>query len=382
MRSMCRFTWAFLLSVALFQTPSNLSARQFEKAVYYSAGQRPYHVITAHFTHSGNLDLAVTDYLSDRVCILLGQGNGVFKKSSCLSAFSLPVGIAVGDFNEDGNEDLAIVETGGTGHGDLKILLGDGKGRFHLSARYQTGIASGGLAVADFDGDGHLDAAITDFGFENTPGDVMVFFGDAHGKLGKPTKYLKGTTAPCGIVAGDLNGDHLPDLAITEFATGSVAILLNDGTGHFQKSASYDAAGRGAVDVKIADLRNNGRQDLVIANLSQGMVVLLNKGDGTFGKPTIYQPTFFNWQPPEACTVADFNIDGKLDVACAPNLYDAYFFRGLGNGNFGHGIEIKNTIQNQGGFSIAASDFSGDQAPDLAIPIQNYGKIAILLNSK
>jgi hypothetical protein len=112
------------------------------------------------------------------------------------------------------------------------------------------------------------------------------------------------------------------------------------------------------------------------------MVVLLNKGNGTFGKPSIYQPTFFNWQPPEACIVADFNLDGKLDVACVANLNDAYFFYGRGNGTFGPGIEIKTAINHQGGFGIASGDFDHDQAPDVAIPIQNRGKVAILLNTK
>jgi FG-GAP-like repeat len=136
------------------------------------------------------------------------------------------------------------------------------------------------------------------------------------------------------------------------------------------------------LDVKIADLRNNGRQDLVMAVLSQGMVVLLNQGDGTFGKPAIYTPTFQNWQPPEACTVADFNLDGKLDVACAAHLNDAYVFYGNGDGTFKPGVEIHEAINHQGGFSIAAGDFNNDKAPDLAIPIQNKGKVAILLNTQ
>jgi hypothetical protein len=184
------------------------------------------------------------------------------------------------------------------------------------------------------------------------------------------------------MAADDLNGDHSPDLAVTEPMNGSVAVFLNDGTGHFKKPVSYNAGGGEVLDVKIADLRNHGKQDLVIADLSAGMVVLLNKGNGTFGKPTIYTPFFQNWQAPSACTVADFNLDGKLDVACVANLNDAYFFYRKCDGTFGSGIEIKETINHQGGFGIASGDFDHDQAPDLAIPIQNDGKVAILLNTK
>jgi len=379
---MGRMSQRVLLVLAmLWLSGVSASAGQFKHVVYRPAGQRPYRVVATQLTVSGNLDLVLADYLSSQIVTLLGNGDGTFQKPIRFRAPS-PIGLAAGDFNEDGIEDLAVVETGGTGDGAIALFLGDGKGGFKLSASYRIGVASVNVAVADFNGDGHLDVAITDQGFGN-PGDVMVFLGNGHGKLGKPTKY-KMSGGPVGIAAADLNGDHHPDLAVALAGGGSVAVLMNDGTGHFQKPVIYSAGDCcGPVDVKIADLRNNGKQDLVIANINAGMVVLLNKGDGTFGKPTIYTPFFQNWQPPEACTVADFNLDGNLDVACAASLNDGYIFYGDGKGKFGSGgIEFKNALNHQGGFSIAAGDFNDDNAPDLAIPIQNYGKVAILLNTQ
>ena len=79
---------------------------------------------------------------------------------------------------------------------------------------------------------------------------------------------------------------------------------------------------------------------------------------------------------------ADFNLDGNLDVACATNSNDSYFFYGKGNGKFGPAIPIKDTINFNGGYSIAAGDFDRDNAPDLAIPIELKGKVAVLLNTK
>jgi hypothetical protein len=371
--------WFLTLMVAL----ADASAGQFKHVTYYGVGsrQQPYHVVASHLTNSGNVDLAVGDYLSDRVSILLGDGDGTFQRALTFPV-PAPIGIAVGDFNEDGIQDLAVVETGGTADGAIAIFLGDGKGHFKLSASYALGVGSDQIAVADLNGDGHLDVAVTNFGFGGAQGSIMTFFGDGHGKLKDRKTYpLKGE--PDGIAAGDLDGDSFPDIAVTQFTRGSVAVFMNDGTGKFLKPVKYSATGGEVTDVQIVDLRNNGKQDLVIANLSAGMVVLLNKGNGTFGKPTVYTPTFQNWQPPEACTVADFNLDGKLDVACAAQAEDSYFFYGKGDGTFGKGIAIANTIKNQGGYGIASGNFiTGDGAPDLAIPIEEYGKVAILLNTK
>jgi hypothetical protein len=364
-----------LILWAIVLTGVDASAGQFKHALYYHAGQRPYAVVATQLTSSGNLDLVVADATS-QIFVLLGNGDGTFQKPM---KFSLPnpVALAVGDFNDDGKEDLAVVEYGGTGESAVAILLGDGTGKFRQSGSYPSGVETTGVAVSDFNGDGHSDVAVA-----NNSGNVMVFFGTGKGTLKKPATYKLAGTNPYGIAAGDVSGDGHPDLAVAEASVGSVAILINDGTGKFKKPVSYNISGSGTVDVKIADLRHNGSEDLVVADLAEGMVVLLNNGDGTFGKPTIYPPTCQNCVAPEACVVADFNLDGHLDVACATSIDDSYLFYGDGKGNFGSSIPIHDAINFQGGFSIAAGDFNNDKAPDLAIPIEAKGRVAILLNAK
>lgn len=126
---------------------------------------------------------------------------------------------------------------------------------------------------------------------------------------------------------------------------------------------------------------DDGKQDLVVADDAEGMVVLLNKGNGTFGKPTIYRPCGNNCQGPAACVVADFNLDGNLDGLRGKYRRRLLLLRQRKE-PIRDAIPINDTIKNQGGFSIAAGDFDNDQAADLAVPIRNYGKVAILLNTK
>jgi hypothetical protein len=166
---------------------------------------------------------------------------------------------------------------------------------------------------------------------------------------------------------------------VAQFATGSIAVLLNDGTGHFKKPTTYNAGGGEVVDVKIADLRHDGRNDLVVANGSLSAVaVLLNKGDGSFEPVTLY-PTHCDV---EAVVVADFNLDGHLDAAVAAHIDNSALIYGKGDGTFGPPVVIKDEIGTDGGFSLAVGDFNHDGAPDLAFTIEDNGKVAILLNTK
>ena len=338
MLSMSRTHWIFLLAVATLSVGAvNVFAGQFKRVTYYSAGQRPYRLVAAELTNSGNLDLAIADWLSGQIVILLGNGDGTFQPPRKFRAVN-PVAIAAGDFNEDGNLDLAVVNANGTGDGSLTVFLGDGNGGFKLSNNYPMGVASSSVVLADFDGDGHLDAAVSDQGIDSTPGDVIVFFGNGQGKLRRVARFTMPHQQPVGIAAGDLNGDHHPDLAVTLAGTGYVAVFINDGMGKFLTPVTYNVGGGEVVDVKIADLRHNGRQDLVVANRSLSAVgVLLNQGNGTF-EPVKQYPTHCDV---EAVVVADFNLDGHLDVAVAAQIDNSALLYGMGDGLLGAPVPIK-----------------------------------------
>jgi len=379
---MKRVIWIVLIAVTALSIAPAASAGQFEKAVYYKLGdqQEAFQVISAEFTHSGNLDLAVADYLSSEVSILLGNGNGTFQKAITFPA-PAPIALAAGDLNGDGNEDLAIIESGGTGNGALAVFLGDGTGHFRKKATYTLGLESVFLVEADFNGDGHLDVAVTNKGdLNHKHGNVMVFFGKGDGTLEKPRAYAI-PNAPEGIAASDMNGDDHPDLAVTEFTGNSVAVLLNDGTGKFHLDATYGVGAGEAMGVAIGDLNHDGKPDLVVANVDAGIDVLLNQGGGKFGDATLYRNCKYSCFPgPFAVVIADFNLDGNLDVAGVDYSQKMVLYYGKGNGKFDNPVPLY--IWLGGGYSLTAGDFNNDGAPDLAVASFGTDYISVLLNTQ
>jgi len=368
-----------LLLASLALLPQTALAGQFKKPVYYAAPGLPEVVVKADFNHDKNLDLAVADFGNQVVQTLLGRGDGSFRKgpSFPIAGPYSPVGLAVGDFDHDGTPDLTVVEYNGPGVGKLGIFLGNGDGTFHQSAEYQLAVMPLSAAVADFDGDGHPDVAVTNEG-TNGNGSVMVFFGNGDGTFRGPTTY-KLSFYPYSVAAGDLNGDGHPDLAVAEYNAG-VAVLLNKGNGKFGKAVINPVNPAAVTNVVIADLNHDHRPDLVVATF-HAVGVLLGKGGGKFQKTVLYSTTAISTGNPSAVVVADFNRDGNPDIATVLEAGDSGLFYDKGDGTFGPVVPIKLKLRSTGGTSLVAADFNKDHAPDLAI-VQNIGDIAVLLNSQ
>jgi hypothetical protein len=282
----------------------------------------------------------------------------------------------VGDFDGDRTPDLAVVEYNGPTNGKLGIFLGKGDGTFHQSAEYQLGFEPLSAAVADFDGDGRLDIAVTNEG-PNGKGSVMVFFGNGDGTFQKPTIYNL-FAYPYSVAAGDLNGDGHADLAVAEYSAG-VAVLLNKGGGKFGKPVLYPVSPAALANVVIADLNHDNHPDLVVATF-EAVGVLLGKGGGKFGKAVLYSTIPISQGNPYAVVVADFNRDGKPDIATVLFQGDSGLFYGKGDGTFRSVVPIK--LRDPGGTSLVAADFNKDGAPDLAITNKYTSQIAIVLNTQ
>ena len=342
---------------------------QFETRGSFPASATPYSVAVGDFNHDGKLDLAVADAgpHNGRVAVLLGNGDGTFKPAVYYTAGVAPVSVAAADFNGDGNLDLAVSNLIST---YVSILLGNGDGTFQPAmqtpplADYSTFVS-----VGDFNNDKKLDLVVID-GIC-----ISVLLGNGDGTFQPPQEDCPSFTI-AAIGVGDFNHDGNLDLA-TAGSFGSanyVNILLGNGDGTFREGESYPGE-PSPGHISVADLNLDGNLDLMVAN-SFDISVLIGNGDGTF-QPAVDYTTLF----PTAVVVADFNGDGKLDLAAsdfgAPGG-TAEVFLGNGDGTFQPGVSYPAGYELD---SIAAGDFNGDHLTDLVVVDNRNSRVNVLLNT-
>ena len=352
----------------------------------YVVGNSPLSVALADFNKDGHLDFATANSGDGTVSLARGNGDGTFQAALDYRTHLEHKSIAVGDLDGDGHPDVVVASFCGNdpkcaANGTASVFLSDGKGGLRAYSSYTLGKGPTSIGLADVNGDKKLDLIAVN----RDDGTVMVLLGNGDGTFQEGVTYSAGSS-PVSLSIGDFNQDGKPDLAIAALCgsagcqqLGSVNILLGNGDGSFKPGASYEV-GFSPAAVSVGDLNGDGKLDLVVANscgesatCSTGTAsVLLGDGKGSF---TLKSKLELGKQV-SSIALADLNQDGKLDLIVAnggDNQVEA--FLGNGNGTFSNETLYAVGIAPS---SLVVADFEGDGHPDVAVANLKNSTVSLL----
>ncbi len=364
-------------------------AANFEGAVHIAVGGvTPLAVAIGDFNDDRRADLAVSYQRCDpknpgidprgcdpndrngRVVLMLGQGGGRFEVGQRFVVGESPEALALADLNGDGHLDIAVANFGFGIRGSISILLGDGVGGMKRAAGLRLEGNAADVAVGDFNADGKADLAAAVMNKDW----VAVALGDGKGGFSFPEAFGVGN-APRSLTLGDFNKDGKLDIASANVDNEqSISILLGDGKGGF--AISHIALDDAPFDIFSVDLDNDGALDLVTAHAARLDSVVSFLGDGLGGfRQLKASPAGTD---PIRLALADLNSDNKLDAVTVSGNSDRVFVL-LGDGRGAFQAPASFGV-GQGPVAVAAGDLNGDGKPDIVTANQKSHDVSILLN--
>src|SRR5581483_9414736 len=293
--------------------PEFVSGNKLTTGPALNLTEAPDQIVTADFNNDGIPDLAVLNNLG-AVSVFLGNGTGSFGFPSNITTNGGANYVAVGDFNGDGNLDIAAGHEQNTlTSTTISIMLGTGTGTFGPSTDFNAGKSVFAIAVGDFNQDGKIDLATADL----QRGSVEILLGNGNGRFGFPNSF-SASDGPISIAVADFNGDGKQDLVVGDAVDQKISILIGSGTGTFGLP-TFSSTNNASSVIASGDFNGDGKLDVAVPNRSDGTVsVILGTGTGTFGSPI----TFLSGGGPAAVGVGDFNRDGLLDLVVANSIDD------------------------------------------------------------
>ena len=289
-----------------------------------------------------------------------------------LGRFGSAEAVAIGRFNADRRDDVAVAGTDG-----IRVMLASADGGLDRAAPILVGVPIGKVLAGDLTGDGRTDLVAA----ASRDGRIFVLPGDGRGNftLGSQTPLQ----SPFLQAVADVNSDGRADVVLTTAEPGgsSMRLLLGDGAGALSQSGAFPVSASWVGPAVVGDLDADGRPDVLAGGPAGATVLEFLPGDGSGGlRPAVDAGN--RVLSVEAMALADFNEDGHVDVA-AMGSGTAILLFGDGRGRFAEPSgRISLTSGSFGGRSgISTADFNRDGRADLAISGDDTGDVFIHLGN-
>lgn len=266
--------------------------------------------------------------------------------------------VRVCDLNQDGHADL-VLDFENASDVDFAALLGRGDGTFALAPQTLPGGNNQGLAVADFTSDGIPDVVISYGWF------LRLFRGHGDGTFAAPEIIAFDSQGEYDLAAGDVTGDGVPDLVTSMFYQQGLAVRAGRGDGTFDPYVVW-RLDMSLLGLQLADMNGDGHLDAVsMCESMPGVVVSPGDGQGRFGAATRRLPT-----PRNAADVgiADLDGDGIQDVVTIGGYATESaltVMKGLGGRAFAPAVVVP--LLDSGSrvpYSLVLADLNRDAIPD------------------
>ncbi|RYZ41057.1 MAG: VCBS repeat-containing protein [Myxococcaceae bacterium] len=343
----------------------------FAAPVESSTGPGPRYVAATDFDKDGIPDVAIVNIINRTVAIQLGSTTGTLATPRTVAlpaSITLPVSVAgISDFNGDGNPDVAVA-----GNNVVAAFYGDGTGGFlptppGLAQLPSEPAAFRGLAVANL-----VESTPTPELITFSPTNQFVFIVTAPGIQFPTERPVLLSPNTLDVAMADVTGDGHVDIVGLNRA-GVMAIQAGDGTGKFP-SLENSTAPNLAARLMLGDATNDGLNDLIVAG-NNYVSVTPSTGDNTYGS-FIRSNTTVNAKD---IAVADFNLDGLLDVAVSSVTgANVTVLLNQGDGSFAQPTVLP-TISPASDIDVA--DWNGDGRPDIVVAKELANTAVVFLNT-
>jgi len=359
-----------LVLLAVLAATATQADLLFDARRDFYAGDWPRDVAIGDFNGDNHQDMAVPLYDDEEMAIFLGNGDGTFQEvvtyGTCYSLNCFPFSAAVGRINADVHDDVVVANWGAH---TIGTHLGIGDGTFAVVDTQLIGGGPNCVILSDLNEDTVLDVVTANWHGD----DITIGLGNGDGTFTPaPVPLYPVGEGPYSVAAGDFNEDDDLDLVVANFWDDDLSILLGSGDGSFSAPDSLPS-GKAPHDFGIADFNDDDHLDLVVPCRDDDEVwVYFGQGDGTF-PTTITLPT---GHAPYSVVVGDFNGDDDPDIAaCCRYDYIVDVYLGDGAGGFGAGASYG---VGEEPYSMAVGDFDEDTIPDIAVACREEEGVSIL----